>query len=400
MKIGNAVSSSLSLYLGDKSSDQTPALWGTSRDWHVDVIRGWAALAVVCLHVRMVMWIGMRDFWSTAHQHLSLSFLAGLATFPIVWGSAGVAIFFVISGYCIHIGWAHNTAINASYKMPVGIFLLRRITRIYPVLLAALILTFLCDSISNRLGANARLHDIGLHSFLINILSLQGIAGNPFGSNGALWTLSIEIQLYVAYPILLLMRQKIGMAATTLVILIINIVSALAFESHGILIFSSYWVSWMLGAWIAEARVHKFSSTKTTTFNAAAGVLGVIGCAVFFKNHFLSFHIWAIAFSAWFLVVKFPKNPATLLSKLMGKLGEFSYSLYIIHLPLIILILALFFKSRPQLSIWPTIGSIVLVIPIAYLFHLLIERPAIALTNRLKRRRNIDTARSSRVVGT
>src|ERR1700722_14192525 len=66
----------------------------------IDVFRGIAALIVAAMHTREITWVGMREFWHPAQTAPNV--ILGYVTFPMVWGSIGVPIFFVLSGYCIH----------------------------------------------------------------------------------------------------------------------------------------------------------------------------------------------------------------------------------------------------------------------------------------------------------
>ena len=76
----------------------------------IDAMRGFAALLVAYFHCRQVAWVGMQAFHQSVGHSLSVGAIAAYLTFPIAWGSAGVPIFFVISGYCIHRGGALRLA--------------------------------------------------------------------------------------------------------------------------------------------------------------------------------------------------------------------------------------------------------------------------------------------------
>ncbi len=224
----------------------------------IDAMRGFAALLVAYFHCRQVEWVGIQAFHQSVGHSLSLSTIAAYLTFPIAWGSAGVPIFFVISGYCIHRGGALRLAKNPAYTLDAGNFWVRRFARIYPVLLAALLLTFALDSVSLQLPpVNHKILGIGWQPFLVNLFSLQGVAGKTFGSNGALWTLSLEVQFYAIYPLLFALRRRLGMTAVLAMVAVINVASAYVLERHDIQFFTSYWFSWMLGAWIADTRAHR-----------------------------------------------------------------------------------------------------------------------------------------------
>ena len=89
----------------------------------IDAMRGFAALLVAYFHCRQVEWVGMQAFHQSVGHAFSLSTIAAYLTFPIAWGSAGVPIFFVISGYCIHRGGALRLASNPAYRLDTGQFL-------------------------------------------------------------------------------------------------------------------------------------------------------------------------------------------------------------------------------------------------------------------------------------
>ncbi|WP_241023350.1 MULTISPECIES: acyltransferase [unclassified Paraburkholderia] len=355
-------------------------------DHLIDALRGFAALLVAYFHCRQVTWIGMGAFHQMHASLASPGTIAAWLTFPIAWGSAGVPIFFVISGYCIHRSGASKLLANPDYRLDAGQFWLRRFVRIYPVLLAALALTFLADSISLTMTpVSHKILDIGPQAFLVNLFSLQGVAGKTYGSNGALWTLSLEVQFYLLYPLLFAVRRRFGLNAVLAGVAVINVISALTLAPHDVTFFTSYWFSWMLGAWIAEARLR--GSEGFPFAYAAAAVFAVAGCAAFHFGQYGAFQLWACAFACY--LVKALSRPIPTLGVLMplfSKLGEFSYSLYLIHLPLFVLLGSLLFRSELQTSIWASFGFTLAVLPVAWVFYRLFERPALNVAARLRKR--------------
>ncbi|OXH82616.1 acyltransferase, partial [Burkholderia multivorans] len=111
------------------------------------------------------------------------------------------------------------------------------------------------DAISLQIQpVSHKIRDIGVTAFLVNLFSLQGVAGYTYGSNGALWTLSLEVQFYAIYPLLFAVRRRIGMPAVVAAVALVNVVSAWLLERHDLQFFTSYWLSWTIGAWIADVR--------------------------------------------------------------------------------------------------------------------------------------------------
>src|ERR1700678_1844039 len=83
----------------------------------IDAMRGFAALLVAYFHCRQVAWVGMESFHHSVSHALSFSSIVAYLTLPIAWGSAGVPIFFVISGYCIHRGGALRLVRDPNYRL-------------------------------------------------------------------------------------------------------------------------------------------------------------------------------------------------------------------------------------------------------------------------------------------
>jgi peptidoglycan/LPS O-acetylase OafA/YrhL len=363
----------------------------------IDVFRGAAALVVAAMHAREITWIGIRDFWAAHGTHLSPATILGYSTFPLVWGSIGVPIFFVLSGYCIHRGQAMTRARRANstgdFGLSSGNFLLRRFFRIYPVIAGALLLTLICDWASRQYFPNSvKLGDTSFATFLVNLFSVQGLAGPTYGSNMPLWTLSIEVQFYVLYPLLLIAMARLGNVPTLVALTVLNVVSYFLFQTRGLLLFSSFYVSWYLGALVAEAEAARVFADRLRSPGIRAGLYAMglaglaVGCVLFFRSNFLAFQIWAVAFAVFlFAVLKRPKSRPGAVSRFFGWLGTFSFSLYIIHLPVIVLIHSLAFRSVNQPGLGPFYATLAAVIACAYLFSLVFERPALAMSSRLKR---------------
>jgi peptidoglycan/LPS O-acetylase OafA/YrhL len=356
-----------------------------SKEHIIEAMRGFAALLVAYFHCRQVTWIGMQNFHQTAGRALDLNSIVSYLTFPVAWGSAGVPIFFVISGYCIHRGAAQRLAANPDYRLDTVNFWARRFARIYPVLLAGLLLTFAVDWASYHLPpVSHKLLDIGPRAFLVNLFSLQGVAGKTYGSNGALWTLSIEVQFYAIYPLLFALRRRFGMMPVLAVIALINVVSAFALERHEIQFFTSYWLSWTIGAWIAEATVRTKPDARAASpwLYLIALVFMALGCIAFHFGQYPAFQLWAAGFACYLYKVLDPRGggsstrkPASAV-RLLSHVGDFSFSLYLIHLPIFVLLSSLLFRSSLQVEIWPSFAFMLVVVPVAYVFYRLVELPA------------------------
>jgi peptidoglycan/LPS O-acetylase OafA/YrhL len=380
----NRAASSLQL-----SPERVATISVEDKDIAVNAWRGFAALLVAYFHCRQITWIGIQQFHKTA-AGFNLDTLFSYLTFPVAWGSAGVPIFFVISGYCIHRGTARKLINNPAAPFNTSNFLMRRFARIYPVLLAALVLTYVLDSWSRGYSpVSPKIGTLDLHLFIVNLLSLQGVAGKTFGSNGALWTLSLEVQFYLVYPLLIALRRRIGMTAVLVSVGIVNVASAFVFEGHEIILFASYWFSWTLGAWIAEAKAApdavKLPKGSWKLLGAAV-VAALSGCAAFQVAQYLAFQLWAVAFALYLYQVLDKPMRNSLPARGFSWLGEFSFSLYIVHIPILIFLESLVYRSELQTAIWPSFLFMIVPVAVGIVFYRLVERPAMHWSVSFKRK--------------
>ena len=358
----------------------------------IDIFRGVAALVVAAFHTREITWVGMREFWGVHGLVFDPGVIISYATFPLVWGGIGVPVFFVLSGYCIHRSQALARVRHASFRLSPGNFLLRRFCRIYPVLLVALAATFICDWLSRHFPpVSDKLGDTGIVSLLVNIFSLQGVLGKSYGSNGPLWTLSIEVQFYLLYPLFLALIVRLGQITTLIALMVLSIVSFFVFERNGYQLFSTFYCSWYLGALVAEfevgtlGRSHFILKARCDLLYGISFMMLCLGCAIFFGSSYAAFQIWALAFAIFlFAFLKSRRQLGGVAATALRKVGAFSFSLYIIHVPIIVLTQSVIFASARQEGILPFFITLLFVIGCAYVFSLGFERPALELSRRVK----------------
>lgn len=364
----------------------------TNTNRNVEALRGLAALVVAYFHCRVIAWIGIQQYAQTHHFAFSLDSLLAYATIPFGWGAIGVPVFFVISGYCIHRGPASRLRRTPQYTLYTWDFLRRRFVRIYPILLAALILTFVLDNASLRFFPhNDRLGDLGLATFAANLFALQGIFSPSYGSNGALWTLAIEIQFYAMYPLLFPVIRRLGATPTLLALAFVSIASYMLFERRGVVVFTSYWFSWYLGAYVAQLQIAGARPAPRAVCAAAIGLLAA-GCVVSFRSEYLAFQLWSLAFAPVLLSVCQVPDARSRLMRLLAKIGDFSYSLYIVHVPIFVFLVSWLFHSRKPDSILYSACFLCVAVAGAYLFYWCVERPVLRWLKTMSSRRTLVNA--------
>jgi peptidoglycan/LPS O-acetylase OafA/YrhL len=220
----------------------------------LDAMRGAGALVVVAYHALGVAPQTAISGWEWL--------LPKVTAHIVQFAYAGIYLFFVISGFCIHLYWAKARA--AGMDRPVINFLAfwkRRVRRLYPAYFAALALYLAYHAY--KIPAEITpfyLWDVVLHAFMLHNLDPR----TTYTINGALWTLAVEEQLYLAYFLLLFLRIRYGWAKTLLLCASARVVWLIMsrYLSHSVGIAmpvteaaASNWFIWALGALSVEAIV-------------------------------------------------------------------------------------------------------------------------------------------------
>jgi peptidoglycan/LPS O-acetylase OafA/YrhL len=225
---------------------------GSTRLRGIDALRGAAALAVVLYHA-----VGQT-------KSPSSGVVVQLFDAPVrvlaAQGYTGVFLFFVISGFCIHLNQAKARAAGRDGAR-VGFFSFwrRRVLRLYPPYLVALFLCLACARATGQLPFTKFFAwDLAAHLLMIHNFD----ARTCYSINSVFWTLAIEEQLYLAYFLLLFLRRRFGWT-TTLACCLAARVACFALlatlrASFGIDIplpeaAASHWFTWALGALAVES---------------------------------------------------------------------------------------------------------------------------------------------------
>jgi peptidoglycan/LPS O-acetylase OafA/YrhL len=330
---------------------------GESPSVHLDALRGFAAFSVLLNHLRDALFV---DYGAIARHNP----LTGAAYLVAGLGHQSVIVFFVLSGYLVG-GSVLRSVRTGGWSWRA--YLLARLSRLYVVLLPALLLGGALDWLGMHMAGTEAVYsgNSGMHALVINVhstltwpilaanslflqtINLPGIGTYPvptFGSNGALWSLSYEFWYYLAFPVLVLLLARSRSWQ-------MRAISCLGLLVWGWFVGSSIvllGIPWLMGALIAflpafPARrpwTRGLAIVLALTFFGAGLVQGkllsslpsdlVLGLAV-------TAMIWVTLHCATAPLPAFYVHTAR-------RAAHSSYTLYLVHLPMVI-----FLKASLQL---------------------------------------------------
>lgn len=348
-----------------------------NRDILLDFVRGFAALLVCAGHLRAALFV---DF-SNAD---SASYLSKMFYFVTGFGHQSVMIFFVLSGYLV--------GGSILYKKEIfwGEYLSKRIIRLWVVLVPALVFTYLIDTYTRVLNENVLLgiyhstinsgpsvnnpYSSTFVTFVSNLLFLQNVNMPIFGSNGPLWSLSNEFWYYLLFPLLLvILRKDYSNKAIYLTII------GLLFYWLPIHILEGF-IVWMFGVIAFHINRKNYLNKKLAPifflmFGLALSMSRVSGGI---SNEWIEDIIIGGVFS---LIIscqfKFG-NINEVIKKGIQILSDISYTLYLFHFPLVILIYTMYFSEKQMKFSLETLCIYIMamlgLLFISYLFWYLFER--------------------------
>jgi peptidoglycan/LPS O-acetylase OafA/YrhL len=348
---------------------------GRNRLAGLDGIRGLAALFVVVNH------IFLRTF--PGYPVDNAPFWAGW----FIYGRFAVVVFIVLSGFSLSLSPArHGWRLDS-----ISRFAYRRARRILPAYWAALAFSL---AVAWLVVPPPGQGLPGSKSVLVNGLLVQNIVGAP-SPNRSLWTMAVEAQLYLLFPLLLLTVRRFGavvmVAAVALVVAAVGIVGPHVPRLDTFVIQSAPDLAALFAIGILAAGIVGASRARRSwpwawlALAAAAPVVATIWWrgSVWTLDHLFWVDLALGPAIACLLAALASGRPAPLLrlldSRPIRSLGLSSYSLYLIHGPIVIVVYEEFVAGRFRHGALAFLVTVALVVPLtialARLFAAVFEPP-------------------------
>jgi peptidoglycan/LPS O-acetylase OafA/YrhL len=305
-----------------------------------DVARGLMALTVLLAHTAQVF-LWRLDGPDSLVAHAS----GALARHAVI-------VFFLLSGYLITRSIVHNIRRNS--QLVLSEYLISRITRIYPPLMGAILLCLvvwaiihafhLPGAVTYRVPGDFTEAREAFTLRLSDIPRALTMRGGLLDADGPLWTLYIEFQLYLAA--MLIAGWYARGWAKKLLCIGLGICGAYLLRDNILFV-----VLWGIGA-----AMELIPLRRTIAYWLLPCLL--LGLGVLVSRHpelvssLMDTHAGALlqlGFALVYALVLFSAYPHLHYPKALVKTGDFSYSLYVVHWPLLLLALS-FTQSWIQLQ--------------------------------------------------
>jgi len=353
---------------------------------YLDGLRGLAAFCVLLYHCQLLSLVSHdKAMWTDS----PVSTLARC----LQLGHFAVPVFIVLSGYCLMLPVAQG---DHRFRDGVAGFFKRRARRILPPYYAALALAIGGMFVAHRvlhvpLGLQAK--DVALHALMLeNFFAHYSRTIDP-----PMWSVATECDIYVLFAgVLLPALRKFGWGA------VFTAAALIGFAPH-FLLPERRNLDW-LGPWFAEGfAIGMFTAWVTVNKRPMPSVLSqpvvgwILGIAsvtagaisiahtVDGSAELLSLPKFAgdtiVELAAALLIYRCSvSTPAFGVRQMLEwrpfvKLGEMSYSLYLVHQILLINIINVLAHRPVETIFLTTLACVPLIIIFCYIFHLIFEKP-------------------------
>lgn len=355
----------------------------------IEAIRGLAAIYVLLGHIVQIY----QPYSYFPKSQFYMKTIFG-------YGHEAVILFFIVSGFSIYYS---SRFTNFKNKDELKLYFYKRFRRIYPIFFISLLLALLVlfiTGLSSDLNRN-------ILSFLFLTDVSAGSIANPIPTNFPIWSLTYEVFYYILYPILLLGIHKFGLKKVTGLVIIVSFLASLfyffGYPNYFSNVLQYYW-TWMAGVVLADLKLNekkiKFSllrgclilsiafmltfekivvlrdsfwalffciiflsffvaNFKTTMklkiINFSVSLIAIIVCFICTYYDNILFHpaivriilgaLLVVSIIILYVPIRLLQSVVRLILKPFVKSGSYSYAIYIIHWPIIILFEYLFIQN-------------------------------------------------------
>jgi peptidoglycan/LPS O-acetylase OafA/YrhL len=358
---------------------------------HVDGIRATAALVVFVNH-------------AFAQVYAYVGYPSGILSifnYSMIAGHLAVTVFIVVSGFCLALPVMNHGEIPGGPWQ----FMRRRARRLLPPYYAALILclVLIATVIGEPVGS---LWDIASDYDWVAVVSHFLLLQDLFGTgrvNYVFWSIAVEWHIYFLMPLLVWAWRRYGPLQVVVASLVLGYALRFGFEGTRLVRAAPHFIGMfalgMLAAYLArslEPRYARWRERISWPLIAGAGLAVAAMLTVYWgvevsegRFHYLDLPIGIMACAL--LVDSSQRQPSAVTRAFSFRplvfIGAFSYSLYLVHAPVLQLLWLYVLKPLElDLSVMFALlmtAGLAIVLGVAYLFYRAFEAPFLHASRRV-----------------
>ena len=318
-----------------RSADPLAIRWEPKRRIpSLDALRGVAALAVVIHHAALQRLPMLRQAVYTPDANVFHPVLFWMGT----WG---VTLFFVLSGFCIHLPQARKEYEGSPF---IGWreFYRRRARRLLPTHYASIAFAVAAAYfVPTDLISRPTISTLLAHVFMVHTWVSTAVF---YSINAVFWSIAVEVHFYVTYPLLRWIRKRAGHGLVPILVAVAFVVYSIGRlrppgDSRFIIqnLFLVTWWQWGMGVVLADIYVRGSVTrlARLVVFPGAIWVWGTMSLAVAYVDPIVAgahVRFWvAPVICAAVLMSAAIGHTRVRGARPLEWLGDFSYSLYLMH---------------------------------------------------------------------
>lgn len=336
----------------------------------LQALRGIAAIMVVFHHTVRALTV------NNSHNDLGSPWVVDIPWLVEI-GSSGVDIFFVLSGFIMIYISSYDTG-----KLSPGKFILNRLERIYPIYF--LITLFICLlAIASSLKNNVLSYDLMPHrlmSFLfVPTFNEKGLLQPILGVG---WTLNYEMYFYLVFSLSMIFGRKLLFYIPTILITALYSMSFLLADGSASREFlgNAIVFEFCFGMFIGYLYVNRLLPPMNGKFLVLVGLFMLVSVSIYELNKTSRLMSYGLSSSILFLGFLLLNNGIKIPNFLV-KIGNASYSIYLLHVVFIYQFAIRMLRVIPQeysSKLNPDILSIIictLAVLLGIIFYKYVEKP-------------------------
>lgn len=281
-------------------------------------------------------------------------------------GGLGVSVFFVLSGFLIT--YLLVSEHEKTSKVDIKSFYIRRILRIWPLYYGVVLFSFIIYpgiklivfGINNTLSSNILYHLVFLSNF--DVLNVEKFfSGNEALSQNITWSVSIEEQFYLFWPLIFILIPK-KLWLSSIVIVILSSLTFRLFHTTDKLVLYFHTLSVLIDLGVGglfALMIKKYNTFKLFFENSSTGIhllFFIFSFTLLWFNETIFNFQYGGAVNRLFITLSFAMiisaqaltKSKSILNlgkvKIASQLGKYTFGIYLIH-PIVINLFDVLYKS-------------------------------------------------------